>query len=60
MTEGHAVVQHQEAVCRVDRGELDPEAQAGALQEQRIADRLRRRDEQQRRASPGRASTRRT
>ena len=47
MAEGHAVLQHQQAVRRVDRGELDPEALAGALQEQRIADRLGRRDEQQ-------------
>ena len=47
MAEGHALVQRQQAVRRVDRGERDPEALAGALQEQRIADRLGRRDEQQ-------------
>ena len=47
MAEGHALLERQQPVRRVDRGERDPEALAGALQEQRIADRLGRRDEQQ-------------
>ena len=53
MAEGHAFIERQQPVRRVDRGERDPEALAGALQEQRIADRLGRRDEQQTPASPG-------
>ena len=44
MAEGHALADRQQPVRRVDRGEPDPEPLACALQEQRIADRLRRRD----------------
>ena len=47
MAEGHALLECQQPVRRVDRGERDPEAFARALQEQRIADRLGGGDEQQ-------------
>jgi hypothetical protein len=47
MLEGHALLERQEPVRRVDREERDAEALAGAVQKQRIADGLGRRDEQQ-------------
>ena len=40
MAEGHAPVDGQQSVGRVDRRQRDPEALARALEEQRIADRL--------------------
>ena len=47
MAERHAFFQRQQSVRRVNRRERDPEPVAGALQQQRIADRVGRCDEQQ-------------
>jgi hypothetical protein len=47
VAEGHAFLERQQPVGRVDGGERDAEALAGALQEQRIADWIGRCDEQQ-------------
>ena len=47
MAEGHAFVECQQSVRLVNRRERDPEPFASALQQQRIADRVGRCDEQQ-------------
>ena len=47
MSEGHALLQCEQSVRRVDRGQGDPQARAGALQEQRIPERLGCGDQQQ-------------
>ena len=47
MPEGHALLEGEQSFRRVNRGRRDPQARTGAAQEQRIADRLRCRDQQQ-------------
>ena len=46
VSEGHAFLQCEQSVGRVNRGQGDAQACAGALQQQRIADRLSRCDQQ--------------
>ena len=47
MPEGHAFLEGEQPFRRVNRGRRDPQALTGAAHEQRIADRLGRRDQQQ-------------
>ena len=56
MAERHALADREQPVRRIDRGERDPEPITRALQEQRVADRLGRREQQQALARPRGAS----